>query len=126
MIKKCKEIAIDIFNELGSGFDECIYQKAFEVALRLEKLHYENQRILPIFYKKFNIGEGKPDLVVNNGKEKLVVELKATGSSLSPKEEIQLKNYLRVLNIKKGLLINFPQPGRKDIPETPEFRIVGI
>ena len=126
MIKKCQKIAKDIFNDLGSGFEECIYQKAFEVALRLEKIPYENQRIVPIFYKNFNIGEAKPDLVISKDKEKIVVELKATGSSLSPKEEVQLKKYLEMLNIKKGLLINFPQAGRKEIPEIPEFKIIEI
>ncbi len=126
MIKKCQKIAKDIFNELGSGFPEIIYQKAFEVALRLEKIHYESQRIIPVFYKNFNIGEAISDLIINDGKGKFIIELKATSTKISPKEETQLKKYMETLNIKKGLLINFPQPDSKGVPENPEFRIVKL
>lgn len=118
MINKCQEIAKNIFNELGSDFDECIYQKAFEIELRLCNMRYENARVVPIFYKGFNVGEAKTDLLVNDN---LVIELKAIASALSPKEETQLKTYMKSLNINSGLLINFPQAGRKEIPLDPEF-----
>jgi len=76
MLSKIKQLAQDVFKELGSGYSEEIYEKAMEVALRLEKIHYENQRILPIFYKNFNIGQSKPDLIIKNnkGKEQIVIE----------------------------------------------------
>ena len=57
----------DVFNELGSGHAEAVYQKAMEVGLRLEKIPYENQRIVPIFYKKYNVGQGIPDIIINEG-----------------------------------------------------------
>jgi GxxExxY protein len=109
LIELLRMLTQDIYNKLGSGFDEVVYQKAFEVGLRLRGIHYEAQRIVPVFYEGFYIGEGKPDLIVGNGGERVVIELKAV-ESVGHKERAQIENYLRVLNIPFGLLINFPQP----------------
>src|SRR5215470_7487197 len=88
----------DIYDKLGSGFDEVVYQKAFEVALRLRGVPYEAQRIVPVFYEGFYIGEGKPDLVVGDNEERIVIELKAV-ESIGHKERAQIENYLRVLSV---------------------------
>jgi len=109
LLEVLRALTQDIYDKLGSGFDEVVYQKAFEVGLRLRNIPYEAQRIVPVFYEGFYIGEGKPDLVVGNGTEKVVIELKAV-ESVGHKERIQIENYLRVLNVPLGLLINFPQP----------------
>ena len=124
LVEKCKCIAIDIYNELGSGFDEAVYQKAFEVSLRLEGVKYEDLKIVPIYYRGFNIGEGKLDLLVYAGDDRLVVELKAIGSSLSPKEETQVRKYMDLLKLNAGLLINFPQAGRKGNSDAPEMIVI--
>ena len=47
-------IANDIYNSLGQGYNEIIYHRAFEVALRLSNINYESEVITPIFYKNFN------------------------------------------------------------------------
>ena len=127
MIPIIKKLAKDVFASLGSGYEEAVYEKAMEVALRLEKIPYENQRVLPIFYKKFAIGTSRPDLVINDtkGKEKIVIELKATPSSLGKKEEVQLAKYLESLKLKKGILINFPQVTKEGPGTEPEFIVVG-
>ena len=109
LLEVVRALTQDIYDKLGSGFDEVVYQKAFEVGLRLRSIPYEAQRIVPVFYEGFYIGEGKPDLVIGNGTEKLVIELKAV-ESVGHKERIQIENYLRVLGVPFGLLINFPQP----------------
>jgi len=62
MIDKVRKIAEDVFEALGSGYSEEVYEKAMEVGFRLEKIPYENQRILPIFYKNFAVGMSKPDI----------------------------------------------------------------
>lgn len=124
MMKKIKKIAKEIFNELGSCHQECVYQKAFEVALRLEKIAYESQRIVPIFYKRYNVGQGIPDIIINDPKGKIIIELKSVGAKLSKKEETQLRKYMEVLKIKKGVLINFPQPSTKETPKEPEVIIL--
>ena len=48
-------ISNDIFNSLGSGYNEVIYQNAFEVALRSKQILYQTEVITPIFYKGYNI-----------------------------------------------------------------------
>lgn len=118
IINKCKGIAIDIFNDLGSGFEECVYQRSFEVGLRLRNIEIEAERGVQVFYKNFYVGDGKIDFIVDN---KLVIEIKAI-ASLGPKEESQLNKYMRLININKGLLINFTQPSiTYGVSDTPEF-----
>lgn len=109
LIEVLRALTQDIYDKLGSGFDEVVYQKAFEVGLRLRAVPYEAQRIVPVFYEGFYIGEGKPDLIVGNGADRVVIELKAV-ESVGHKERTQIENYLQVLNLSFGLLINFPQP----------------
>lgn len=109
LIEVLRALTQDIYDKLGSGFDEVVYQKAFEVGLRLRGVPYEAQRIVPVFYEGFYIGEGKPDLIVGNGADRVVIELKAV-ESVGHKERTQIENYLQVLKLSSGLLINFPQP----------------
>ena len=109
LTEKCKAIAEDIYKDLGSGWDEVIYHKAFEVALRLQGISYESKRVTPVSYKGHNIGEGEIDLLVKDGEEWLIIELKATDKLIADNTS-QLNKYMRTLNIKNGILINFPQP----------------
>jgi len=124
MLEELRALTQDIYDKLGSGFDEVVYQKAFEVGLRLRGIPYEAQRIVPVFYENFYIGEGKPDLIVGDDGERVVIELKAV-ESVGHKEHAQIENYLRVLNISIGLLINFPQPTKsKAAKDDVEFIVV--
>ena len=109
ILEVLRALTQDIYDKLGSGFDEVVYQKAFEVGLRLRRVPYEAQRVVPVFYEGFYIGEGKPDLIVGEIADRVVIELKAV-ESVGHKERAQIENYLRVLNIDMGILINFPQP----------------
>lgn len=109
IIEVLRALTQDVYDKLGSGFDEVVYQKAFEVGLRLRRIPYEAQRVVPVFYEGFYIGEGKPDLIVGENGDRVVIELKAV-ESVGHKERAQIENYLRVLDIPLGLLINFPQP----------------
>jgi hypothetical protein len=51
--------------------------------------------------------------VIHLGDEKLIVELKSISGELGASEEQQLRNYMTILNVKRGMLINLQQPGRK-------------
>jgi GxxExxY protein len=126
MIKKVQKIAVDVYKTLGSGHPEIVYDKAMQVGFRLEKIKYESQKVIELKYKDHCIGEAYPDLVIHNGQERLVVELKAVGGQMGIPEEQQLKNYLKILNFKEGLLINFQQPGKRDGNTEIEFREVFI
>jgi len=125
-IQKIKKIAGDVYKTLGSGFSEDVYDKAMQVGLRLAKIRYESQKVIELKYKDHCVGEGYPDLVVNLDGDKVVVELKAVGSELGVAEEQQLKNYMKILKIRNGILINFQQPGRKEGKTQLEIREIKI
>lgn len=123
-IQKIIAIAKDVYKNLGSGHQEVVYDKAMQVGLRLAKIRYESQKVVELKYKDHCVGEGYPDLVVNLNKEKIVLELKAVGSELGVAEEQQLRNYLKILKINQGILINFQQPGKKENKTRLEIREV--
>ena len=107
------KIASEVYETLGSGFSEDVYDRAMQVGLRLAGIRYESQKVIPLTYLDHAVGEGYPDLLVYLNKEKVVVELKAVASELGACEEQQLRNYMRILHVRCGLLINFQAPGRK-------------
>jgi GxxExxY protein len=123
---KIKEIAADVYQTLGSGFSEDVYDRAMQVGLRLAKIGYEGQKVVELKYKDHYVGEGYPDLVVHLGNEKLIVELKAISGELGASEEQQLRNYMTILDVKRGLLINFQQPGRKQGKTTLDIRELAL
>ena len=112
-IQKIISIAKDVYKSLGSGHQECVYDKAMQVGLRLAKIKYESQKVVELKYKEHYVGEGYPDIIVHFGREKIILELKAVGGNLGLSEEQQIKNYMKILKIKAGLLINFQQPKKE-------------
>ncbi|MGQ9705624.1 MAG: GxxExxY protein [bacterium] len=89
-------------------------------------IEYECQRVLPVIYKGFNVGEGKPNIIVwqREGKERtdIVIELK-NDSSIKEDYVKQLTSYIKELKrqgldiLDKGLLINFKKSSGKKIEE---------
>jgi len=124
-IKKISQLAQDVYKSLGSGFPEVVYDRAMQVGLRLAKIKYDSQKVVELQYKDHYVGEGYPDIIVNFGKDRVVVELKAVGSNLGVAEEQQIKHYMRVLKIKNGLLINFQQP-KKDGKTSLEVKEINL
>jgi len=118
VIGQLKKLADEVYRELGSGFDERVYQKAMEVGLRLAKIRYENQKVVELKFKNHYVGEGYPDLVLDINGVKLVLELKAVVGKLGGKEEAQIRSYMKILKIPYGLLINFQAPGSDAEKET--------
>lgn len=104
MESKFRQIAEDIWAALGPGYSESVYHRAFEVALRACQLPYETERIVPIFFAGQNIGNVRADLIVDR---KSVLELKSV-SRLNEAYRIQTQNYLKLLDLEVGHLINFP------------------
>lgn len=99
-----RTIADDIWASLGPGYSEAVYHCAFEVALRREGAYYETERIVPVFYDGQNVGHVRADLIVDR---KAVIELKSV-SKLNETYRIQTQNYLKLLDLREGFLINFP------------------
>ena len=112
-LNKIKQIAKDVYRILGSGFSEDVYDKAMQVGLRLAKIKYESQKVVELKYKDHYVGEGYPDIIVHDGKKNIVLELKSVGGNMGASEEQQIKNYMKILKIRAGLLINFQQPKKE-------------
>jgi GxxExxY protein len=107
------EMAREVYDTLGSGFEESVYEEAMKVELRRRGFPYESQKVVEVTYKGYSVGEGYADLVVHLPDRKIAVELKAI-QTVSHPEEQQLRNYLRNLSgVEQGLLINFGKPSKK-------------
>jgi len=104
MEERLRTISDDIWTSLGPGYSESVYHCAFEVALRKRNMPYETERIVPVYYKDQNVGHVRADLIIER---KTVVELKSV-SKLNETYRIQTRNYLRLLGLETGYLINFP------------------
>ncbi|MET0718401.1 MAG: GxxExxY protein [Pseudoxanthomonas sp.] len=94
-----------VYNELGWGFVESVYENALAMALRQIGLHIQQQACLIVSFRNQIVGEFRIDLLVEN---RLVVELKAV-AQLAPAHEVQLLNYLKASGLHIGLLLNFGQ-----------------
>lgn len=92
-----------VFNSLGSGFLEKVYENALVIELEKNGLKVRQQPQLQVYYEDIAVGEYFADLVVE---DKVILELKAV-SELSKVHELQLVNYLKATGMKVGLLVNF-------------------
>lgn len=99
-----------VYNTLGYGFLEKVYENSMYIELKGLGLFVEKQRRIKVTYEGQEVGDYFADLIVN---EKVIIKLKAM-DSLCEEHEYQLINYLKATDIEVGLLINF---GKK-----PEFR----
>lgn len=93
----------EVYNGLGSGFLESVYESALSLALKDYGLNVKSQFPIDVYFKDRKVGEFKADLIVE---DKILVELKAV-SMLLPVHKAQLINYLKATNIEIGLLMNF-------------------
>jgi GxxExxY protein len=100
-------IFYDVYNELGVGFLESVYEQAMAVALREHGLEFQQQVAIPVWFHGQKIGSYDADLVVAGV---VLVELKAC-KALESAHEAQLLHYLRSTDVEVGLLLNFgPRP----------------
>jgi len=92
-----------VYNTLGYGFLEKVYENALAIELRRNELEVKCQYPISVLYKSEIVGEYFADIIVNNI---VVIELEAT-KEISEENECQLINYLKATNIELGLLLNF-------------------
>ena len=93
----------DVYNELGFGFLEKVYQNSLFIELGNRGFEVEAQKQIKVYYKNISVGEYYADLVVNNI---ILIEIKAADTCVKSFES-QVVNYLRATNIEVGLLLNF-------------------
>ncbi|HEY5311089.1 MAG TPA: GxxExxY protein [Pirellulales bacterium] len=100
--------AFEVYNQLGYGMAEEVYQQSLEIELELRSIPYRTKHELAMFYKDRQLAtKYKPDLIAFEG---IVVELKAV-SQLLPEHEAQLFNYMRIARGPVGYLVNFGRKG---------------
>jgi len=97
----------DVYNELGYGFVEAVYQRALPVALAMRGVQSARETPLSVWFRGEIVGHYRADLIVEG---KVIVECKVADRIL-PVHEVQLLNYLKATGIAVGLVLNFgPQP----------------
>ncbi len=92
-----------VYNTLGFGFLEKIYENAMLLELQKCGFTIENQKNLKVYYDDTIIGEYYADIIVEN---KVIIEIKVC-DTLGENHEAQLLNYLKATEIEVGLLLNF-------------------
>lgn len=102
----------DVYNTLGYGFLEKVYENAMLIELSNAGFSVEKQKPINVYYDGKKIGEYFADIIVNGC---IILELKAA-EYLAEEHEYQLINYLKATDIELGILLNFgkePQFKRK-------------
>ena len=93
----------NVYNQLGYGFLEKVYENSLLIELKKFKLECVAQKPIEVFYDELKVGFYIADIIVNNA---VIIEVKAA-EALCEEHEAQLTNYLRATNIEVGLLLNF-------------------
>lgn len=93
----------EVYNELGSGFMESVYENALEQVLISYGLRVNCQYCIDVYFRNKIVGEFKADMIIE---DKVIVELKSV-NKLIDKHTAQLINYLKATEIEVGLLMNF-------------------
>ena len=96
--------SIDVHRALGPGLLESVYESCLEFDLIEQGLDVQRQVALPVSYKQVKLEAGyRVDLLIE---KRVIVEVKAV-EQVAPVHKAQLLTYLRLSNLKVGLLINF-------------------
>ena len=104
---KIIKIFYEIYNEMGYGFLESVYEKSFAILLNEYNLNGELQVPINVYFRNHEVGKFRADLIVN---DLILVEFKAC-QALLPEHTAQVLNYLRATKYEVGLLLNFgPKP----------------
>ena len=98
------DAAFKIHRTLGPGLLESVYQATLDYELRKQGLHVVQQAGLPVYYEEIRLDLGyRVDLIVA---DRVIIEIKSV-EALAPVHKKQLLTYLRLMNLRLGLLLNF-------------------
>lgn len=112
----------EVYNELGYGFLERVYQNSLYLELKSKGLKVEAQKKIEVYYKGIEVGQYYADLIVE---DLIILELKAANCIVKEFEN-QILNYLKGTNCEVGLLLNFgtkPEFKRKIFENSRKVRI---
>ena len=103
LTQKIIGVFFEVYNELGHGFLESVYEKSFAVALTASGLNVLTKIEVPVWFRGQQVGDFEADMLVER---RVLIELKA-GRALDSAHEAQLLNYLRATEIEVGMLFGF-------------------
>ena len=107
LTEKIIQIFYQVYNSLGYGFLEKVYENSMMIEFENEKIPAIAQFPIKVFYESKIVGEYFVDILVDN---KVIVEIKAA-KNIAIENEAQLLNYLKATDKEVGLLLNFgPKP----------------
>lgn len=92
-----------VYNTLGYGFLEKVYENALKIELSKMGFNVQAQKNIKVHYAGYEVGDYYADLMIN---DLVIIELKAA-ENICEEHEAQLINYLKATNIEVGLLLNF-------------------
>jgi GxxExxY protein len=98
--------SFEVLNEIGHGLHEKPYENALVVELGLREIPVNQQTRYPVLYKSVQVGEYVPDLIANSS---VIVDTKVI-ERITDIERGQMLNYLRIIKLGVGLIINFHKP----------------
>ncbi len=109
--------AYQVYNKMGSGFLESIYEKCLLIELKNAGLHAEAQKQISVYYENQNVGDFTADIIVEG---QIILELKSV-QQIARAHEVQLVNYLTATKMDVGLILNF---GEKKVEVKRKVRIL--
>ncbi len=96
-----------VYNELGNGFLESVYEESMTIALRQDGILASQQVPVPVWFRGHKVGDFRVDLLVENS---VLIEVKCA-RTIEPIHEAQVLHYLKSTEVEIGLLLNFgPTP----------------
>ena len=110
LLQKIRELAEEVYKELGGGYNESVYEQALAYELRQAGIAYQRQPTEEIIYKGEHVGDQSLDFRVGD----LILELKAA-TGITNNHRGQLHAYLNTAGFEEGLLINFPYPEKEEV-----------
>lgn len=123
MIETIKKICLEVGDELGKGYNECIYQEGIALLLRKLSIRYSKEVNLSVDLDDIIIGYVRADIIIPD--EKLVIECKAIDGNLKLSHIPQIIKYLKITGYDKGIFVNFNQNPVKSIVELIEIHSDG-
>jgi GxxExxY protein len=98
--------SFEVLNELGHGLREKTYENSLTVEFGIRGLGYQQQRSFDVLYKSIRVDEFVSDLIVG---DRVVVDKKVI-ERISDLERGQMLNYLKITQLRVGLIVNFKRP----------------
>ncbi len=110
LTNKVLGLAFEVHTQLGAGLLESTYESCLFYELKENNINVKRQKKLPIIYKGIQLDtDYRIDLLIDN---QLIIELKSV-EALQPVHSAQLLTYMKLSNLKYGLLLNFNVPHLK-------------